>query len=165
MLKQILFMTLVDYPPPKFIIVDVDSMNQSDLCSATVNWIKNYYKNPDEVLKSKIENKKIRFSGMRSSYLEFNFLGKVSYLDVFYTIEVEFKDGKYKFQPIYLEYQYDINKTSINLEDGSLYYNNKNQLRKTFAGTPSGIQKLFNDINESIFKYFETEYLNPQEDW
>lgn len=42
------------------IVIEIDSMNASELYNKALNWVQETYKNPDEVLKANIENEKIR---------------------------------------------------------------------------------------------------------
>ncbi len=74
------------------LVVEVKNMNADVLYTKAYNWVLKSYKNPDEVIKSKIENKYLRFEGYCKecwSYRNYMF-------NATYTMTFEFKDGKYR---------------------------------------------------------------------
>lgn len=150
-----------------FVIVEVDSTSQNTLFTKTINWIKETYKDPDEVIKTTIENEKVRFEGMNSGALCVKALGSKSCYDATYTIEISFKDNKYKFTPIDLEYytppdQYDSgNDISIPLEGSGRLYNKKGKLRSLYKTFPVEIETIFNSLNESLTNYISAK----KDDW
>lgn len=51
------------------IIVTTDSLKATDLYKKALNWVQDTYKNPDKVLKAKIENEKLRIDGFAEKCL------------------------------------------------------------------------------------------------
>lgn len=106
-----------------------------------------------------IDNEKVRFEGFKDNLICTNTLGMISCYYALYTIEIEFKDNRYKFTPVNLEYRvpasqyYAGGMVSINFGDGSAYYNNKGKLRKSQETFPSSIEGLFNELNADLEKY------------
>jgi hypothetical protein len=49
----------------KFVVVEIDSLNAAEVYLKTLGWIKETYKNPDEVIKANFENEKIRLDGFQ----------------------------------------------------------------------------------------------------
>ena len=149
---------------PKYLVVEIDSLSKNELFKKSINWIKETYKNPDKVIKTTIDNEKVRFEGFKSNDICIN-NGMICY-DVLYTIEVAFKDNKYKFTPISLEFGVG-SMTPIDLADGnSLFYNKKGYLKKMYKTVPNSIDNLFNELNKSLEKYLTTETKNSEsDDW
>jgi hypothetical protein len=144
---------------PKFIVVDVDSVEQSELFKKTVNWIKETYKNPDEVIKTTIGNEKIRFEGYTDVLFCVNSLGAKFCYSGLYTIEVEFKDNKFKLTPLSLEYKMPNSAGGmmpIDLNDGAIYYNKKGVVRNYYKTVPNSIDSHFNDLNMNLTEYLKT---------
>ncbi len=147
---------------PKFIVVEMDSLNKSELYKSTINWIKETYKNPDEVIKMTIENEKLRFEGFQDNLICVNSIGMIYCYYALYTIEIEFKDNKYKFTPLSLDYRVPASQyssggmTPVNFSDGSGYYNKRNELRKMYKTIPLAIENLFNDLSANLTTYLKS---------
>ena len=142
---------------PKHLITEIDNKSKTELYISTIDWIKDNYKNPDNVIKSTIENNKIRFEGINpKSYCE-NVLGMSNCFDIKYVIEVEFKDGKYKIEPIDLSAGNFPTYFPIKLDKGGSsvdnYYNKSGELKNPFKKIPTEIQNTLNNINKSIEDY------------
>jgi hypothetical protein len=154
---------------PKFVVVNVDSMSQTELFEKTINWIKETYKNPDEVIKTTIANQKVRFEGYTSKLICINSLGSAVCYGGTYTIEVELKDGKYRFIPISMSYKAPvlgggIGDYLIPFESGEAWYN-KGEIRKMYKNVPSDIESFLNGLNDSLFKYVSSKNETSKEDW
>ena len=150
---------------PKFVVVDVDSMSQADLFEKTINWIKETYKNPDEVIKTTIANQKVRFEGYTQKMICINSLGSQVCYGGTYTIEVEVKDGKYRFIPNSMSYRGEIGNYSISFDSGADLYNNKGEIRNAWKDIPSGVENLLNGLNDSLFNYVSSQIDVKKEDW
>jgi len=156
----------IDGLNPRYIVVEIDSLKQAELFKNSINWIKETYKNPDKVIKTTFDNEKVRFEGSKDNLICVYSIGFVFCYTGMYTIEIEFKDNKYKFRPISVEYRLPADKYSasrmaqVDLIDGSLYYNNKGVVRKMYETWPTSIETLFNELNSSLSKYL----LMPNED-
>ena len=151
---------------PKFLVVNIEGKTQKELFEKTVNWIKETYKNPDEVIKTTIDTSKIRFEGSIDNYLCVTSLGLKTCYPAFYTIEIEFKEGRYKFSVLNLEIlssasQYSsggrvrISMDKAAFETGLTFYNNSGQLKKMYENYPASIESLFNGLNEDLMKYIK----------
>ena len=155
---------------PKYVVVEMDGLKQDELFKKTINWIKETYKNPDEVIKTTIDNKKVRFEGFKDNIICIKSLGMVYCYDGLYTIEIEFKDNKYKFTPMSIEYRVPASQYSvggmrpISLSDGSAYYK-KGKLRKMYNTIPLSVEMLLNGLNLSLSKYLSTEQEEGNDDW
>lgn len=159
---------------PKYIVTKNDSLTQSELYLKTIDWIKDTYKNPDVVIKAKFENEKIRFSGMNQNAFYVSVLGMKTIMKARYSIEIEFKEGRYKFTPINLEYYNSPSKyssggwTPINFEYGGAFYKKKGKLRKMFKSFPIGTSALLNPLKLSLDIYLLKEanvIKDKKDDW
>jgi len=79
------------------LIFDVNG-TPTELYTKALNWVEETYKNPDEVLKGKVEGKYIRLNGSVSSLLQKNVIGTMFYYDVRYSVEIKFRENKIKYE-------------------------------------------------------------------
>lgn len=136
-----------------FVVTDIESMSKEEIYHKTLNWIKETYKNPDLVLKTKIENEKVRIDAIANQLLKVKNLA----LDLNYTIEISFKDSKYKFEIISLLYN--------NITDYKKILNFKtdSKMIKNFGTSPTDIENYFNDLNNGLGAYITGK--NKKDDW
>jgi len=52
-----------------YVVVKIDSLSQKQLFDGTVRWIKETYKNPDEVIKARIDSSMIRIEGYKENVI------------------------------------------------------------------------------------------------
>lgn len=136
-----------------FVVTNVDG-SQAEIYAKTINWIKETFKNPDKVILMTMENEKLRFEGLTENALCQKYFGDVC-SNAKYVIEVSFKDGKYKFDPISLNFYnrmnlkgYDVPLNNI----GGTYYKN-GKILKGNEEVPEAFERLFNGLNESLKSY------------
>lgn len=86
-----------------FIVVQCPDKTAKDLYNNAIKYINKLYKNPDKVILGQIENEYLRFetyvaqiSSFRYALINYNIRCK-------YSIELTFKEGKYKYEVISLE--------------------------------------------------------------
>jgi hypothetical protein len=126
-----------------FVVANVDGKAKEEIYNKTLNWIKETYKNPDIVLKMKIENEKLRIDGVANNLLK---IDKSSF-NLDYIIEISFKDNKYKFELVSLLY------------GGTGDYKNvpnfktDKKMLKHFGTTAVYIENYFNNLNQSLKDY------------
>lgn len=93
-------------------VVTVEGKTAEELYTKALEWIQVSYKNPEEVQKGQIQNEYVRFQGVTSNLICVSALGMVSCYDVRYTIELKFKDGRFKFEIIDFEQYLPVSKYS-----------------------------------------------------
>ncbi|MDP8218323.1 MAG: DUF4468 domain-containing protein [Candidatus Theseobacter exili] len=132
------------------IIVQVDSINSATLYKRAMNWVQASYKNPKEVLKANIENEKIRLDGYqeKSFYRIFD-IRKVEY-DVSYTLEIDFKDGKYKFSFTPNQIWIDGGKVMFTLAN---FFDDKDINGNSYEGCKPSFEKSINDLSLNFYSY------------
>tara|TARA_B110000967_G_C18571761_1_gene405218 strand:+ start:110 stop:637 length:528 start_codon:yes stop_codon:yes gene_type:complete len=137
-----------------YVVTKVEGKTVKNIYAKTEKWIKETYKNPDKVLKMKIENEKVRINGIASDLL---FVKKMGFpLD--YVIEISIKESRYKFDLISL-------KTT---ESGTDYkkipnFKTNKKLVKNFGESPQRIENYFNSLNESLKNYILEK--KKKDDW
>ncbi len=149
---------------PKSIVIEVGNLEQNELYLKTLNWIKTNYKNPNDVIKSTIENEMIRIEGAKIDWLCVSSIGVNICSNAIYTIQFNFKNGKYKIEIISLRASSNNGSYDINLDNGSIYYDKKGELKKFTKDTPIAISDLFNKLNSELNDYILGKNL-LKEDW
>jgi hypothetical protein len=142
------------------IVVNVPGKTAEQLYNDALIWVQKSYKNPDEVLKSNIENKSIRIGGYNSSIAMVRGIMLFYYAGT-YSIELSFKDGRYRLEFIPDE---------IIAEDAARY-----QIRQLINsdGTSMPRCKLFaetyifsvNKMSSEIYKYMIGIKQEQEDDW
>ena len=90
-----------------------------------------------------------------------------------YSIEIAFKDGRYKFNPISISYYNSPSKyggggdIDIYMPNTSVYYNKNGDIKNMVRTWPSTIESLFNNLNISLYNHIlvDKSELNPDDDW
>lgn len=154
---------------PEYLVGETDGKTQQEIYTKTLNWVKETYKNPDEVIKTTIENEKIRFEGVEMDLMCHSALGSTTCYNTTYTIEIEFREGKYKFTPLSITYripatQYTQPMTeTVVFSTGEYYYNKKGALKSRTKTIPESVEILLNGLNDSLNKYILKE--SSSEKW
>ena len=154
---------------PKFTVNDVPEKTQKELYQKSLNWIKETYKNPEKVIKATIEYEKIRWEGVALDAMCHSALGMTYCYNTTYTIELVFKDGKFKFNPIAISYripgnQYAPSTTErIDFTTGQYYYNRKGKLKSRTATIPASVELLLNNLNNRLIDYITKD--DAPEEW
>ncbi|WP_264520566.1 DUF4468 domain-containing protein [Flavobacterium sp. N1994] len=137
-----------------FIVTSYDSPAK-DLFKRTVAWVKENNKSADAV-KSVVEDEKITFQGVKDNFLCSKAGGTTVCSNATYTIEITFKDGKYKFAVTDIVLK-DINGKIArpNLDDFSEYYDKDGNVKKYLSDAPNSYEGLFNGLNQSLVTYMD----------
>ncbi|RZJ67671.1 MAG: DUF4468 domain-containing protein [Flavobacterium sp.] len=143
------------------VVVNVEGKNAHDIYLKTLNWVQEAYKNPDKVLKANIADEKIRVEGFKQSAWFIKGLMKV-YMDMDYTLEIEFKEGKYRFTYIIggfkgsqgqnVSYSYEV------------FWKKDGSLRGMYDEAPKMIEAEMNSLNLSLYSYLTGEG-KKKSDW
>tara|TARA_B100000427_G_C15333201_1_gene517800 strand:- start:47 stop:679 length:633 start_codon:yes stop_codon:yes gene_type:complete len=131
-----------------------------ELYNKTINWVNETYKNPDEVIKGKVEGKYVRINGFASNMITQNVLGTIFYYNIRYSIEIKFKENKFRYEVTKMEQYFEPSSVS----SGGWYeipFNFKVAKRKGKANKKTGIRKEGKTLKygvetyERIKAYFE----------
>lgn len=134
----------------EYVVVKVDSISENELYSKTLNWVKETYSKPEQVIDATIENESIRFTGRSNFFRIYNAFGDFKDYPVKYTIKISFKDGRYKFEVLSMTVEHE----SVNYSDiPSKIYKKNGELLKWYKDTPQKIEDFFNQLNNSLKGY------------
>ncbi|WP_242156862.1 DUF4468 domain-containing protein [Aestuariivivens sediminis] len=148
--------------PITYKLVKIDGLSQGQLYNGTTEWIEKTIISPDEVIKKSLDIEKVRFQGIKEDLFEVAAVFGSYFFDGRYTIEVTFKDGEYKFEPISLEryihsdlrdLRFKGRWLPISLDNPDYLYNRKGKLRKHSRNLPEAINGLFNSLNRDLKAY------------
>ena len=140
---------------PKFLVNSIDSLDQSQLYTKSINWIKNNFKNPDEVIDTTIENEMIRITGIDPGAVK---VGSVVF-DIKYTIKISFKNNRYKFEPLSIKCKsqgIELGWIDFSLTDGHMYFDKNNKVIKKFKAYTIEIPAALNELNENLINYINS---------
>lgn len=140
---------------PKYIVQEMEGLSQEDLYKKALAWAKSQgYSIQD----SESPNA-FTFTGEKANALCFTVRGKTSCNNLRYTVEVAFKDSKYKFEVKGLEQYGPINDTGkkgwfpVELNKApDAFYTRGGELKKEYVDTPGNITGLFNTLNVKLKK-------------
>ncbi|TBX67678.1 hypothetical protein EZL74_09345 [Flavobacterium silvisoli] len=132
-----------------------------ELYGRTMGWIK---ENKGYSVVSSVENEKITFKGKKDPFICSKAGGTNVCTIATFVIEITFKEGKYKFDPISLE-EFDRKETTTpqNLNDFSNYYNKDGSLKKYKDNVPAAYEDLFNGVNKNLLDYMDKK--KKAEEW
>lgn len=140
-----------------YLISNCDSKSKEELYKKTIDWISINFKNPKEVIQSQIENEMIRIEGFTEN---FNGTSNASYL-----IEISFKEGKYKFDPISFTIINGLNKFDF-FSTYSTYFKSDGTVKERLKVTVKGASDLINNLNKSLATFInEGKELNKKDEW
>lgn len=144
------------------IVVNVEAKTSIDLYLKTKDWIQTYYKNPNEVLKADIKNEMIRIEGFAVGGFQTKGLGQTSYLDYHYTIEIEFKEGKYRFNYIIGQFYAGSQKAAYSYK---YFFKKDGSIRKTQQLPYDSINETANNTSFSLFNYITGKTNSEKKSW
>ena len=141
---------------PKFIVEDVDNLKSHEIYNKTLKWIKTTYNSPDDVIVTSIENEMIRIVGIGNRVVK---VGKVDF-DVKYSLQIDFKDGKYKLTPLKIHCKatdHNFEWLEFDLENGTPYFNKDGSVNNKFESYVTKIPELLNDINYQLKTFIKSK--------
>ena len=155
---------------PKDVSVSINGMKRAVLLSKAKEWVKEKYGDSEEKFEE-IENdnaekgkkvKKIRVKGFSENAICFNKGADYHCEKANYTIELQFKDGEYKFKPKKLSYKPTSSNKKINIRfDRSDFHTAEGNTDSDYRKVPAQIEMLLNNLNKSLLNYLTDV---PQED-
>ena len=141
-----------------YLVIDCKNLSQSELYKKTLDWINVTYNTPSEVIKGKIENDYIRIEG---------FANHVISSGTKYQIEISFKDGKYKFDIIKIEFisNFDGQWKEFDIINTAEYVDKEGRIiRKSKVW--NRVIEYFNTLNSSLQRFILSEQIpSKKKDW
>lgn len=128
-----------------YVIKNIDNKTKEEIYLKSINWIKESYKNPELVLKIQIPNEKLRIDAIAKNLANVGNKNNRVFLDIAYSIEISFKDNKYKFEILSI--------VVSNIKDLKIQNFKSDQAIKYWGTTSNDIEIYFNSLNQSLEKY------------
>ncbi|MCG8808478.1 DUF4468 domain-containing protein [Tenacibaculum finnmarkense] len=150
-----------------YVVTQCEGRTESELYKKALDWVSVTYKNPKEVIKAQIENDYIKIEGSSNDLACFNIYGHKGCNTSKYTIEISFKDGKYKFDVLgNIRFLYSEGSWgSIRLDKTSKYYKKKGEIKRRYKYFPE-IANYFNKLNSELKSFLMSENIpSKKSDW
>lgn len=138
-----------------FIVTAYDG-SAKDTYNLAQAWVKENSKK-GYVVTASVENEKLTIQGGKENFLCSKAGGTTVCTYATFTIEISFKDGKFKFDAVGLSEKPNNGTTVIphDLNDFSEYYNKDGSLKKYKEDVPAAYEALFNDLNKSLVTFMD----------
>lgn len=137
------------------VVYDVPNQNKEEIYNKVVEWVNINYKNPENVIKGKIENEYIRIEGYNDNGICNKFLGSLTCWGLYYTLEINIKDNKYKLS-FFDIHTFEKEKQSIDIYQKTLYDKN-GSLKKSGETIYISLNKSINDISVGLNQYLKNK--------
>ncbi|MGV3697245.1 hypothetical protein [Flavobacterium sp.] len=146
-----------------FIVVNYDG-SAKDTYNRALAWVKENSKKGYKVTSS-VENEKMTIEGGKENFLCSKAGGTNVCTYATFTIEISFKDGKYKFEAVGLSEKPNnsINTVVHNLNDFSEYYDKDGSLKKYKDDVPAAYESLFNGLSKDLVTFMDKK--KKAENW
>lgn len=140
-----------------YVVSDCDGITKDVMYSKAIEWVNLTFKNPSEVLIANLENNLIR--------LEFTEKSKSSSLIKKFVVEIQFRDNRYKFDPISIMFPTVPVPSNDFLGTLNKYYKKDGSLKSRTATTVKSVQNILNSTNVSLKNYINGVGVNQEDDW
>ena len=140
------------------IIINIDSINAEAIYKKTLNWVQESYKTPKEVLKTNIENEKIRVDGFKKNAWFYKSLGVTNSYDMEYSFEIEFKDNKIRLT--FTPGQFWANNQKV-LYDYKTFFKNSGEVKGAYKDAKPSLEQSMNALVSSLYNYIK----GKKSDW
>jgi len=145
------------------IIVNTDSLQATDLYNKALNWVQETYKNPEKVLKTKIENEKLRIDGFAENAWWYKSIGMKQSYSMEYSVVISFKNGKYKFE--YIIGQFFIEGGQKVFYDYKTFYKNTGEISKYYIDAPPSLEETMNNLSLNFYEYVTGKNKIKDDNW
>jgi hypothetical protein len=139
-----------------FVVINADGKTAKQLYDNALKYINKNYKSPDDVIKGKTDGEYLKFITHVPNFLIVLNTGAKVLIDADYTVELSFKDGKVKYEVIYLNMYnsagYKVLFTG-GIMEGFPIYNKKGELKR--PDTKTELETYFNSQINSITEFLQ----------
>lgn len=154
------------------IVIEAEG-SASELYQKCLNWLNETYKQPDEVIKGKIEGEYIKINGFTDSVMfQASALGSTNYYDTRYTIEFRFKDNKLRMEVISIEFyvpatQYSLTSSGWRETDFTFNVaNRKGKANKDGLAESKNVPAYFENLASNLKAFNSNEMMKKiDDDW
>ena len=145
------------------IVQEIEGKTAADLYNSSVNWVQTTFKNPDKVLKAKIENESIRVDGYKAQAWYYTSIGIKNYYNMQYSITVSFKEGKYRME-------FTIGDFTTNTGQKLTYsyptfFKKDGSVRGTYEEAVPSLEASMNELADALYNYLSGKTQAESSDW
>lgn len=134
------------------VVYQVDSLKAPDIYKKVLAWIQITYKNPQEVLKANVENETIRLEGLnKGAFVRAFASGTKAYYDIAYTLEINIKDGKYRFN--FTPNQITVNSRKVLFYIPDFFTGKADINGNSYDGCAISLESSVNSFSLSLYNY------------
>ena len=145
------------------IVIESEGLSANELYSKSLNWVQETYKTPSKALKANILNQKIRVDGFVRNAWWYKSLGVSFSYDIEYTVEISFKDGRYRFEYIVGDsYTEDGVKVLFN---NKTWFKKNGEIKKSFIPAVASLEETMNNLSQSFYSYVSGKSIEDDSDW
>jgi hypothetical protein len=138
-----------------YVVLPIENKSAKALYEETLKYINKNYKNAEEVIKGKIENEYLKFVTYEPKFTEL----KVGYnkipWNIKYTVELNFKDGKVKYEVIEIEIKNESDYTLSFQGSGMSFYIYKKNRELKMPDAKTNIEEYFNNKTKSLSEFLQ----------
>ncbi len=146
-----------------YVVINIEGKTAKELYDNAIKYINKNYKSPNDVIKGKIDGEYISFITHAGDFIPVKIMGRIHYYGADYTTELNFKDGKVKFEIINLDMKHEQGTQFYYVK--TLYawgvYNKKEEI--VDEGAKIGIENFFNSRIQSLSDVLSGR--NSNESW
>jgi hypothetical protein len=137
-------------------IVTTYEGSAKDTYNLALAWVKENSKKGFKIVSS-VEGEKMTIEGGKENFLCSKAGGTNVCTYGTFTIEISFKEGKFKFEAVGLSEKPNNSTTVVthDLNDFSEYYNKDGSLKKYKDDVPAAYETLFNELNKSLVTFMD----------
>ncbi len=134
------------------VVYQVDSINASTIYKKVLDWIQITYKNPKEVLKASVENELIRLEAVNKGAFVRTFKsGTIVDYDLSYTLEINIKDGKYRF--IFTPNQITVDSENVLFGIPDIVSGEPDINGNSYDGCATSLESSINALSLTLYNY------------
>jgi hypothetical protein len=138
-----------------FVVTTYDG-SAKDTYNRALAWVKENSKK-GYIVTSSVENEKMTVQGNKENFICSKAGGTTVCTQATFTIEINFKDGKYKFEAVGVSEKPNNGGAVLNhnLNDFSEYYDKDGSLKKYKDDVPASYEGLFNGLNKDLVVFMD----------
>ncbi len=138
-----------------YVVLPIENKTAKVLYEETLKYINKNYKNPEEVIKGKVENEYLKIVTYEPKFTEL----KVGYnripWNIKYIVELNFKDGKVKYEVIEIEIKNEADYTLLFQGSGMSFYIYKKNRELKMPDAKTNIEEYFNNKIKSLSEFLQ----------
>lgn len=143
------------------VVTEIPNATAEQLFLKTKEWIQQTYKNPNSVLKAEIVNDMVRIEGFQQAFFYTKSIIRQDY-DLEYSIEISFKDGKYKFSFVPGQISYNGSPNFLTFRN---FFKDDGSVRKVYQASYDSALVSLNDLYLSHYNYISGKTTEKKKDW